>query len=85
MHLVTDVGHSVGGVTAAGLTPRRSLQVPVSVLTLVTEDALHPRPAGTLSRPPVTETGTAQRTLGHLGPPSVTGALWETQDVILNH
>lgn len=74
--LVTDVGHRVGGVTAAGLTPRRSVHVPVPVLALIAEDAQHALPAGTLSRHLVAETGTPQRTVGHLGPPPLTRALW---------
>lgn len=75
--LVADVGERISRITAAGLTARRSVQVPVSVLTLITEDANHACPAGTLSSPPITEAGTPQRTLSHLCPPPVTGALWE--------
>lgn len=73
--LVTDVGHRVGRITAAGLTSRRSVQVPVPVLALIAEDAHHPLPAGTLSCQLVTETGTPQRTVSHLRPPPVTRAL----------
>lgn len=73
--LVTDVGQRVGRITAAGLTPGRSVHVPVSVLALVAVDAQHPLPAGTLSCQWVTETRTPQRTVGHLSPPPVTGAL----------
>lgn len=82
--LVTHVGERVNRVTAAGLTSRRSVQVPVSVLTLVTEDAHHPRPAGTLPCPWITETGTPQRTPSHLRPPSVTGALCQIHNTFTN-
>lgn len=71
--LVTDVGHRVGRITAAGLTSRRSVKVPV--LALIAEDAHHPLPAGTLSCQLVTETGAPQRTVSHLRPPPVTRAL----------
>lgn len=83
--LVADVGERVNRITAAGLTSRRPVQVPVSVLTLVTEDAHNPPPAGTLSRPRVTETGTPQRTLSDLCAPPVTGALWEIHNKCITY
>lgn len=80
-HLVADVGDRISRITTAGLTPRRPVQVPVSVLTLVTEDADHPRPAGTLSCPGVAETGTPQRAVSHLRAAPVTGAFWESNSL----
>ena len=80
--LVADVGKRVNRITAAWLAPRHSAQVPISVLTLITQDALHPNPARTLSCPWVTETGTPHRTLSHFSPPSVAGAFWETHSIL---
>lgn len=83
--LVADVGERVNRITAAGLTSRCSVQVPVPVLTFVTKDTHHSRPAGTLSRPPITETGTLQRTLSHLCPPPVTRAFWEIHNKYIKY
>lgn len=80
-HLVADVGDRISRITTAGLTPRGPVQVPVSVLALVTEDADHPRPAGTLSCPGVAETGTPQRAVSHLRASPVTGAFWESNSL----
>lgn len=65
-HLVTQIADRAACVTVTGLTPRLSIQIPVSILTTITPNACHTTTAWALPSHLITYAGAAQWAFSHV-------------------
>lgn len=65
-HLVTQIAGRVTRVTVTALTPRLSIQIPVSILTTITPDSYHTTTAWALPSHLITYAGATQWAFSHV-------------------